>query len=104
MIKARASFEDGHYKFTADGHAGYSQSNDIVCAAVSALVVTFISFLESLESENGNFRCVSKGHAEAHFGEDGKTALDILLIGLGLIEKEYPEYLSVVAYQRDCRI
>lgn len=54
MTTIRYFEEDGVCRLTADGHAGYAPAGqDIVCAAVSALVCTLNECLDE-EYERGN--------------------------------------------------
>ena len=48
MINVQAKKENGHYKsFHINGHAMYAEAgSDIVCAAVSALVINTINSIE----------------------------------------------------------
>ena len=86
----------GEYKsFTCMGHAGYGKyPNDIVCAAISVLVINTINSLEELAGE----LAVCTANEETGFiqcdfdhplSEKGILLMDSLVLGLNHIEKEY---------------
>ncbi len=94
---------DGAYKqLTCNGHAGFAQAgNDIVCAAVSVLVINTINSLEELAGES--FETVTD-EAEGFIHCDFRNPLqdksifllDSLVYGLKNIENEYgKKYLQV---------
>ncbi len=87
--------------FDCSGHAEYAQGDDIVCAGVSALVITCINSIETLtedrftcrsEAENGDiaFR-LSEG-----FGEKSQLLLKSLLLGLEEMEESYADYIDLI--------
>ena len=76
----------------ATGHAAFSSGPDVVCAAVSALVLTLVSFARQ------------RGHHVRYFVESGKAflscngieeAFDAILAGLGVLAAQYPENLEL---------
>lgn len=102
MIQVQAVKENGHYKkFTIDGHAGYAEmGEDIVCAAVSALVINTINSIEQFTEDA--FTCDCKDGmiqsweftSEVSSGTD--LLMDSLMLGLANIQKSYGEkYLKV---------
>lgn len=102
MIKAKVSIKDNnYYSFSCTGHAGYGyKGNDIVCAAVSTLVINTANSIEKLTE--CNFKAVSDGD-EIVFNfnsvpdEKAKLLMDSLLLGLKEIQKEYgKKYLELV--------
>ena len=94
---------DGTYKqLTCSGHAGFADAgNDIVCAAVSVLVINTINSLEELAGET--FETVTdEGAGFIHcdftnpLQDKSIFLLDSLVFGLKNIEKEYgKKYLQV---------
>lgn len=90
--------------FDVSGHAGYSEAgSDIVCAAVSALVITAINSIEKFtedetscvsdeESGSISFRFV---HPPSH---DAGLLLDSMILGLEEIEdsSEHEEYIDII--------
>ncbi len=89
--------------FCSDGHAGFAESgSDIVCAAVSALIITTINSIEQFTSdtfhieedeESGHidFKIVSKPSNESNL------LLNSLLLGLNGIREDYgKKYIKFV--------
>ena len=87
----------GEYQgFTCDGHSGYAErGEDIVCAAISVLVINTINSLEQIageqmnvetNEEDGRIRC---SFVNQPLGETSKAFMDSLLLGLGQIEQQY---------------
>ena len=92
IIKTR----NGEYKgFTCIGHSGYAdEGEDIVCAAVSVLVINAINSLEELarekfklatNEEEGLIDC----RFEKHINEKSQLLLDSMVLGLQEIRKQY---------------
>lgn len=79
-------------RLTLDGHAGYCPGEDIVCAAISALVYALIGYLDScgaaFEYDTGDgFATVEcEGHEEA---------FDVVISGLSQLAEEYPAHVSL---------
>ncbi len=84
-------------KITIKGHANFAKKGkDIVCAAVSSLVNTTLNSLKGfkkseIEIKDGevNFNITHK------VDRDDQIRLDMLIKGLKLIEKEYPDKIKV---------
>ena len=87
----------GEYKgFTCDGHAGFADyGEDIVCAAISVLVINAINSLEQITGEQmqvetdedaGTIRC---RFVNQPLKETSKALMDSLVLGLTQIEKQY---------------
>ena len=92
IIKTR----DGEYRgFNCIGHSGYAEcGEDIVCAAVSVLVINTINSLEQLADEK--FQLVTNeedGLIDCRFKKDvnekSKLLLDSMILGLREIKKQY---------------
>ena len=88
--------------FKAHGHAGFSEEGqDIVCSAVSALVINFLNSFEQLTEDAGTCR-TSEDDAVIEFrvsgtcSEEGQILLDSLVLGITNIESEYRPYIHVV--------
>lgn len=95
--------EDGSYQgFDSCGHAGYAQEGeDIVCSAISALIINFVNSLETFtdddyqvdaDSENAVIRVVFTGE----LSEEGNLLLKSLILGLSSMEEEQDQYLDVI--------
>ena len=87
----------GEYQgFTCDGHAGFADyGQDIVCAAISVLVINTINSLEQITEEQmqveqdedtGTIRCK---FVNQPLKETSRALMDSLVLGLSQIEKQY---------------
>ena len=92
IIKTR----NGEYKgFNCIGHSGYADAGeDIVCAAISVLVINTINSLEQLAGEK--FKLVTNEEEglidcrfEKNINEKSKLLLDSMVLGLEEIKKQY---------------
>ena len=92
IIKTR----NGEYKgFNCIGHSGYAEAGeDIVCAAVSVLVINTINSLDRLAGEK--FKLVTneeEGLIDCRFekciNEKSQLLLDSMVLGLQEIKKQY---------------
>lgn len=102
MIKAKAIFDDNlNYKaFSCSGHAEYAdKGHDIVCAAVSILVINTANSIEQLT--NANF-VASEDDGIINFvfkdvpDEKSKLLMDAMILGLDEIQKLYgKKYLKL---------
>ena len=102
MIQVNVEKKQGNYrKFSIDGHAEYAEAGqDIVCAAVSALVINTINSIEEFTEDACTCDCKDGMIQNWEFtsGVSDKAALlmDALVLGLENIEKSYgTEYLMV---------
>ncbi|MCM1173953.1 MAG: ribosomal-processing cysteine protease Prp [Blautia sp.] len=88
----------GEYQsFLCRGHAGFgSYGNDIVCAAISALVINTVNSLEEIvhekitvdtDEEHGVIAC----KFERPLQETSKVLVDSLVLGLSRIAAQYGE-------------
>ena len=91
---------DSYVSFTSKGHAGYAdRGQDIVCAAVSALIITTVNAMESFTEDIIDVT-EDDGFVSFQFQnpptEKGKLLMDALLLGLTDIENSYQNrYLTV---------
>lgn len=92
IIKTR----NGEYKgFNCIGHSGYADAGeDIVCAAISVLVINTINSLDQLAGEK--FKLVTNEEEglidcrfEKNINEKSRLLLDSMVLGLGEIKKQY---------------
>lgn len=85
-------------RLTVCGHSGYStKGSDIVCAAVSALFMTLVNSLDeytddaiTVKSEPGDGAIIWRGMMSEH----AQLLLLGTLLGMELLSKDYPEYIS----------
>ena len=106
MIKATIYKTDRHEYagFDISGHAEYSESgSDIVCAAVSALVINAVNSIEHFTDDESS--CVSdeeSGRISFRFSHipshDASLLLDSMILGLEEIEdnNEYESYIDII--------
>ena len=87
-------------EFESKGHAGYAEEgHDIVCAAVSVLVINTVNSLEAFTEDR--FEAQERdGYVSFRFTapvtEKGKLLMDSLVLGLTEIEHSYKNrYLTV---------
>ena len=93
---------DGTFQgFHSQDHAGYSaEGQDIVCAAVSALVINFVNSLDELTDDHYQID-VNQENAEIdvfteELSHDGSLLLRSLILGLTSVEEEHEQYLDVI--------
>ena len=87
--------EDVITGFRLMGHAGYADhGQDIVCAAVSALVINTINSIEqftkdvfSLEQDEESG--MIEFHVTSHISDESKLLLNSLFLGLSGIQEDY---------------
>ncbi len=88
---------DNSYKgFSCKGHAGYAKAgSDIVCAAVSVLVINTINAIEKLAGEKIDVR-TDDGVIECSFpngtNDSTRLLLDTMAMGLEDIERNYGKH------------
>ncbi len=93
----RKSAQNEYKSFTCMGHAGYKRfffEKDLVCCAVSVLVINTINSLEEIakeemevteNKETGFIHCVFQNP----ISEEGTLFMDSFVLGLSYIEKQY---------------
>ena len=101
MIKVTVSKRnDSYIGFTSKGHAGYAEEGqDIICAAVSVLVINTVNSLEQLTGDHIEVQeddgLVSFTFTEP-VSEGGRLLMDSLVLGLTEIQHSYSNhYLKV---------
>lgn len=102
MIRVQATMENGHYKkFMIDGHADYAdEGEDIVCAAVSALVINAINSIEEFTEDAFTCDCkdgmIQNWEFTSGVSRETELLMNSLMLGLTNIRKAYgDEYLIV---------
>ena len=101
MITVTVSKKSNSYiSFVSEGHAGYAEAGqDIVCAAVSALIINTVNSLEKFTDDKFDVQ-EKDGFVSIHFRNDlserGMLLMDSLLLGLTEIAGSYNNrYLTV---------
>ena len=85
-------------KISVIGHAEYApHGQDIICAAVSALLQTFIMSVEELTDDK--IICdISAGNADIKYKELSQQSMLLMssfFIGIRAIAAEYPQYIHI---------
>lgn len=108
MIKAEIFRNKDYviYGFRLSGHAGFAEEgDDIICSAVSILVINTINAIERFtdekykfeaDEENGGFINYSLPEIqEGKKNHDVELLLETMLYGLNNIENEYGCYIKI---------
>ncbi len=85
---------------TIDGHAGYAPAGqDIVCAAVSALVATFIVSIEELTTDKIKVTANEQGQIQTiqfrNLSEGAQLLLGSFFVGIRMIAENFPENVRI---------
>lgn len=94
------------WRLRVDGHAGYAEHGaDIVCSAVSVLVINSINSIDELTDEaidvleieqtQGIIDCCFPKRQQGNTNADATLLLKSMLIGLNTIQQMYGEYISI---------
>ncbi len=87
--------------FQVSGHSGYAEAgSDIVCSAVSALVINTINSIQQFTSDQFRLEQDEKtGYIEFHvvspISNNSNLLLSSLALGLQGISEEYSEYIKL---------
>jgi uncharacterized protein YsxB (DUF464 family) len=86
---------------TIQGHAGYApHGQDIVCAAVSTLVQTFLASVDELTADEMLVGFSQQGQIQSiqyeRLSERAQVLLDALFIGIQMIADTYPANVRIV--------
>jgi len=82
-----------HNRVTVHGHAGYApKGEDIVCAAVSALIYTLVAYLN--RTENTAEVVIRPGYVTAAAMEQS-PALAVVRCGLEQVAANYPRCVEI---------
>ena len=92
MIEASAYRGSEGYCLEVIGHANYASGDDIVCAAVSALVESLAAYLEEYDSDSGAEADLADGYAMITMPERN-AAFDMAACGLAAIADKYPQHV-----------
>ena len=89
MIEASAYRTAQGYCLEVIGHAEYACSDDVVCAAVSALVESLAAYLEEYDTDCTSDADLADGYAMITLA-DRNAAFDMATCGLAAIADRYP--------------
>ncbi len=82
---------------TTSGHAGYAKSGkDIVCAAVSAVVVGSVNAVIKLTNKEPK-TVVDDGYLHIEFASDANTQqiAEVMIAQLETIERDYQKFIRI---------
>ena len=90
-------------RITINGHAGYAPiGQDIVCAAVSALVQTFLASVEELTQDEIKALRDVQGQIQTiqyrNLTAQGQVLLDSFFVGIRMIADSYPSNLKLTQH------
>lgn len=89
------SVECGKNKLTVSGHAGAGEyGHDLVCAAVSALVLTLCECVKKSKSEK---KVIVRGGNAEILCEGMENTFETICTGLKVIEEMHPDNITVHA-------
>lgn len=102
MIRVKIRNENGHYSAVSDGHAGWCAGNDIVCAAVSAIMFTLMGAIENLSMAGLRENGIADGHIDISCkpkSDEDRFVASVLfnaaIIGILQLQEEYPDYVRL---------
>ncbi len=92
-----------YHGFSCSGHAGFARAGeDVVCAGISALVLTTVNALEQVagadiavntDEETGYIRCLFRENVN----EASRVLMDALVLGVTQISEQYGKrYCKIV--------
>ncbi|MFT3985191.1 MAG: ribosomal-processing cysteine protease Prp [Lachnospiraceae bacterium] len=100
IAKVLKNSDGSYHSFSCLGHAGFSvKGKDIVCAAVSVLVINTVNAIEQFTDEK--LKCNTADTIEWEFlsipGDKAILLMDAMLLGLKEIQNEYGKrYLRLI--------
>lgn len=92
----------GIYKgFICEGHAGYADhGSDIVCAAVSVLIMNTINAIEAytedvIEVESDEKEGLIVMHFSSDISSDANLLMEAMVLGLSGVKDQYKDYVRI---------
>ncbi len=108
MTRITYAIGEGRYTLEAEGHSGFYPGNDIVCAAVSALLQTCWAGLMrecratgEKRQESGKF--FFRADVSEGCRKEAETLLRSVVYGLKLIEREFPQNVKIIESGGGCK-
>ena len=103
MIEIMTERVSDNYKVKISGHAMYSQGEDIVCAAVSALFYSLIAAAENDKKVSMLKTNAQKGSGEITFrgGSESKGAYKMAVEGFSSLARQYPDNININKIERN---
>ncbi len=100
----RVTYHRQYNRVKVEGHAGSGpEGHDLVCAAVSAIVLTLagnVSYMEAQEAVHGVTMNISEGNAEIQctayrrYKDSVEQIFRAICVGFELLATKYPENIS----------
>jgi uncharacterized protein YsxB (DUF464 family) len=93
---------DGKFRgFSCMGHSGYADAGeDIVCASVSALVITTVNAIEQFtgdgQTESDEDQALIRFRLDENYSHDTDLLIRTMLLGLNEIQESYGSYLQIL--------
>lgn len=94
MIEANAYASAQGYCLEVIGHAEYAGGDDVVCAAVSALIEALAAYLEEYDTDGTAEADLADGYAMITLDERN-AAFDMVACGLAAIADRYPAHVTM---------
>jgi len=102
-VLVRRTSDGGVAEMTVTGHAGWAEpGEDIVCAGVSALVVTALIGLKKVaghphqgQAKSGRMYCKLLTGGTAESALKAQAVLETTILGLKDIAKDYKQFIKV---------
>ena len=96
MIVADFSRNEKGFRLHIEGHAEYSSSEDIICAATSGIFYALCGYLYNFKRDSVRVNCLDNGCADLECGEECESYLQMTCLGLFEIARAYPENIAVI--------
>ena len=82
---------------TIEGHAGYSETNDIVCASVSSIMYTTVNAIMNFDEKAIDFEDNGKKVTMTILKDDDITSklIDNMMILFDSLKEEYPSNIEI---------
>ena len=93
-------FED-YRKVEINGHSGYAEKDDIVCAVISALSQAYVFYMEDLaDNQKANIESFTQMDGYLYIYSWNKSveamaAYELVKKGLEAISETYPDYVKI---------
>lgn len=79
-----------------EGHANYSEGEDIICAATSGIFYALCSYLLNFKRNSFRVNCLESGCADIDCDNDCESYLQMVCLGLFEISRAHPLNLAVL--------
>lgn len=104
MIEVIITREANEFRATTSGHADYNPGNDIVCAAVSALMYTLKGSVRNILRGGRKKYKFKDGTCDVRYVANSKengfvasVIFSTVIVGMMQIQKTYPGHVAVIS-------